>query len=51
MLRDWMLTLFVLSPTFLALAIVLFILLKRVARHQSLRSTGVDRSRRDGGMR
>jgi hypothetical protein len=44
MLRDWLLTLLVLSPTFLALVIVLFVLLKRVARHQPIRSTGVDHS-------
>jgi hypothetical protein len=48
MLRDWLLTLFVLSPTFLALLIVLFVLLKRVARHQPIRSPIVDHSHRDG---
>lgn len=51
MLRDWLLTLFVLSPTFLALAIVLFAVLRRVARHQPVRSTGGDRSPRDGELR
>jgi hypothetical protein len=51
MLRDWLLTLFVLSPTFLALGIVLFVLLKRVARHQPIPSTVVERSRHHGGVR
>lgn len=48
MLRDWLLTLFVLSPLFLALVIVLLVLLGRIARHQPLRSTVVDHSGRDG---
>jgi hypothetical protein len=39
MLRDWLLTLFVLSPTFLALGIVLLVVLRRVARHEPIRST------------
>jgi hypothetical protein len=34
MLRDWLLALLVLSPTFLALLIVLFALLGRVVRHE-----------------
>lgn len=50
MLRDWLITLVVLSPTFLALLIVLFVLLGRVARHQPVRSTSVDHSHRDGGL-
>jgi hypothetical protein len=51
MLRDWLLTLLVLSPTFLALLIVLFALLKRVARHEPVRSTIVDQPRHEGGVR
>ena len=49
MLRDWILTLLVLSPTFLALVIVLFALLTRVARHEPVRSTMVDQPRIEGG--
>jgi hypothetical protein len=50
MLRDWLLTLLVLSPTFLALVIVFFALLKRVARHEPVRSTTVDQPLHEGGM-
>ena len=49
MLRDWLLTLFVLSPAFLAVAIVLFALLKRVARHEPVRVTVAEHSRQEGG--
>ena len=52
MLRDWLITLAVLSPTFLALLIILFVLLGRVVRHQPIRSTVVvERSRREGKVR
>ena len=47
MLRDWILTLIVLSPTFLALGIVLFVLLRRVVRHEPLRSVATERLDRD----
>jgi hypothetical protein len=50
MLRDWLLTLLVLSPTFLALLIVLFALLKRVARHEPVRSTIVDQPHHEGRL-
>jgi hypothetical protein len=42
MVRDWVLTLLVLSPMLLALAIVLFALLGRVARHEPARAAGVE---------
>jgi hypothetical protein len=50
MFRDWLLTLLVLSPTFLALVIVFFALLKRVARHEPGRSTTANQPHHQGGM-
>ena len=51
MLRDWLITLFVLSPTFLALLIVLFVVLKRIARHQPVQASVIDDAHHDGGSR
>ena len=50
MFRDWVLTLLVLSPTFLALLIVLFALLGRVARHEPPRAALIDQAHEDGGV-
>jgi hypothetical protein len=51
MLRDWLLTLFVLSPAFLAVSIVLLVLLGRVARHEPAHSVVIARPHHDGGSR
>jgi hypothetical protein len=41
MLRDWLITLAVLSPTFLAVAILVFVVLGRIARHKPIRATSI----------
>ena len=50
MLRDWVLTLLVLAPTFLALLIVLVALVGRVARHEPVRSTVAEQPHHDGRL-
>lgn len=50
MLGDWFLTLLVLSPAFLALLLVLFVLVGRISRHERMHPMLVDRLHHDGGL-